>query len=209
MKIAVISSNGRVAKKIIDIAQDRKLQVTGFSSNENKSNVKHFVRKNIFELQKSDLEGFDVVVDAFGVWDVNKMDQHITSLRHLCDLLSGTRTRLIVVGGAGSLYLDKTHTTTVMDDPEFPKEYMPVASNMKIALDELRQRNDVKWTYISPAAEFDPNGITTGHYKLGGEELILNSHGKSYISYGDYATALVDEIQNQNYNQQRISVVSK
>ena len=137
------------------------------------------------------------------------MPLHITSLRHLCDLLSGTKTRLIVVGGSGSLYIDSDHKLTVMDDPQFPKEYIPVASNMKIALDELRTRNDVNWTYISPALMFDQDGETTGEYILGGEELLFNKDKKSYISYGDYAIALVDEIQNGKNYQKRISVNSK
>ena len=74
-------------------------------------------------------------------------------------------------------------------------------------LDTLRKREDVRWTYISPAADFQADG--TGQYALGGEELMLNAKGKSEISYADYAIAFVDESEKGNHLNQRISVVSR
>lgn len=75
------------------------------------------------------------------------------------------------------------------------------------ALEELRLRDDVRWTYISPAGDFQADGEKSGKYILGGEELTLNSKGESIISYADYAAALVDEIENGNHINERISVV--
>ena len=77
------------------------------------------------------------------------------------------------------------------------------------ALDELRTRTDVKWTYISPAGDFQGDGTRTGKYILGGEELTLNAKGESIISYADYAVAMVDEALNGSHIQQRISVVAE
>lgn len=78
-----------------------------------------------------------------------------------------------------------------------------------MALKNLRERNDVKWTYISPAADFQAEGERTEKYILAGDELTLNDKGESIISYADYAIAMVDEITNGNYIQERISVVRK
>ena len=78
-----------------------------------------------------------------------------------------------------------------------------------MALEELRTRNDVKWTFIRPAGDFRADGERTGKYILGGEELVLNSKGESVISYADYAIAMVDEIISGNHVQQRISVVAE
>ena len=72
---------------------------------------------------------------------------------------------------------------------------------------ELRKRDDVKWTYLSPAADFQADGERTGKYLLGGEELTLNERGESVISYADYAIAMVDEAMSGNHIRQRISVV--
>lgn len=74
---------------------------------------------------------------------------------------------------------------------------------------ELRKRNDVVWTFISPAADFQADGERTGEYILAGEELTLNEKGESIISYADYAIAMVDEIMNGNHIRERISVVRK
>lgn len=78
-----------------------------------------------------------------------------------------------------------------------------------MALKNLRERNDVKWTYISPAADFQAEGERTEKYILAGDELTLNDKGESIISYADYAIAMVDEITNGNHIQERISVVRK
>lgn len=86
---------------------------------------------------------------------------------------------------------------------------MPLAKAQGKALEELRKRNDVQWTFISPAGDFQAEGERTGEYILAGEELTLNSRGESIISYADYAIAMVDEITKGNHIQQRISVVRK
>lgn len=128
---------------------------------------------------------------------------------YLCDLLSNTDVRLCVVGGAGSLYVNKEHTIQVMDGPDFPGVFKPLAKAQGEALEELRRRKDVKWTFLSPAGDFQVEGKRTGEYILGGEELILNDKGESIISYADYAIAMVDEVTKGDHIQERISVVRK
>ena len=161
------------------------------------------------ELTAQDLEGFDAVVDAFGAWTPETLPQHSTTLAHLSGILSGTDTRLLVVGGAGSLYLNPEHTLTVAQTPDFPEAFKPLALAMAEALTELRERKDVRWTYISPACDFQADGERTGEYILGGEKLTLNERGESIISYADFAVAMLDEIESGNHVCQRISVVRK
>lgn len=209
MKVAVICANGKEGRLIVKEALDRGLDVTAVVRGENKSAADKAIVKDLFDLTAEDLKGFDAVVDAFGAWTPETLPQHSTSLKILCDALSGTDTRLLVVGGAGSLYVDTEHTATVSDGENFPDAFKPLAAAMAKALGELRERNDVKWTYISPAADFQAEGERTGKYILGGEELILNSKGESVISYADYAIAMVDEIVKGNHIQQRISVTAE
>ena len=207
MKVAVVCSNGKVGKLVVAEAQAAGLEVTGFARGENKSGAKNFVQKDLFALTKDDLAGFDVVVDAFGAWAEPDLPNHSKSLAHLCDLLSGTKTRLIVVGGAGSLYVNKEHTAQVMDGEGFPDAFKPLAAAQGKALAELRQRDDVQWTFISPAGDFQEDAPKTGKWICGGEELTLNSKGESIISYADYATALVEEIVKGKHIKERISLV--
>ena len=103
--------------------------------------------------------------------------------------------------------MNPEHSAQVADSPDFPDAFKPLATAMAKALTELRERNDVKWTYISPAGDFQADGERSGKYILGGEELVLNSKGESIISYADYAIAMVDEIEKGNHIRQRISVV--
>lgn len=209
MKIAVICANGKAGQLIVKEAVNRGLDVTAFVRNENKTVAEKAVIKDLFDLTSEDLKDFDAIVDAFGAWTPETLPQHSTSLKHLCDVLSGTDTRLLVVGGAGSLYLNPEHTVQVMDGPDFPEIFKPLATAQGKALEELRERNDVKWTFISPAGDFRAEGERTGKYILGGEELVLNSKGESVISYADYAVAMTDEIVNGNNICKRISVVSE
>lgn len=209
MKIAVVCANGKAGKLIVKEAVDRGLDVTAIVRGENHTAAKHVLKKDLFDLMAADLEEFDVVIDAFGTWAEETLPQHSTSLKHLCDVLSGTSTRLLVVGGAGSLYVNPEHTAGVADGPNFPDMFKPLAAAMAKALGELRQRKDVQWTYISPAGDFQAEGDRTGKYILGGEELVLNSEGESVISYADYAIAMIDEATKGNHIQERISVVAE
>ena len=207
MKIAVVCANGKAGQLIVKEAVNRGLDVTAVVKGENKSAAQNVIVKDLFDLTAADLTGFDAVVDAFGAWIPETLPQHSTSLAHLCDVLSGTDTRLLVVGGAGSLYVNKEHTACVSDDPNFPDMFKPLASAMAKALGELRERKDVKWTYISPACDFQAEGERTGKYILGGEELTLNPAGESLISYADYAIAMIDEATKGSHIGERISVV--
>lgn len=208
-KIAVVAANGKAGQLIVREAIERGNDVTAFVRSENRTVAENVVVKDIMDLTPKDLVGFDAVVDAFGAWTPETLPQHSTTLAHLCDILSGTDTRLLVVGGAGSLYVNPEHTMTVSETPDFPEIFKPLASAMAKALSDLRERDDVRWTYISPAGDFQAEGERTGDYILAGEELTLNDRGESIISYADYAIAMVDEIESGDHIQQRISVVCK
>ncbi len=209
MKIAVVCANGKAGQLITKEAVQRGLDVTAIVRGENRSAAPHSINRDVMDITAEDLKGFDAVVDAFGAWTEETLLMHSSSLDVLCDALSGTDTRLLVVGGAGSLYVNPEHTACVADGPDFPDMFKPLAAAMAKALSKLRKRNDVKWTYISPAADFQAEGARSGQYILGGEELTLNEKGESIISYGDYAIAMVDEIVNGGHIRERISVVRK
>lgn len=210
MKITVICAAGRQGRKLVTEALNRGHKVTAVVRKGNESPVgADVIEKDLFDLTLNDLKDSDVVIDAFGAWTEGTLPQHSTSLKYLCDILSGTDIRLLIVGGAGSLYVNPEHTACVSDGPDFPEVFKPLATAMAKALSELRQRNDVKWTYLSPAGDFQAEGARTGKYTLGGEELTLNSKGESVISYADYAIAMIDEAENGKHIQQRFSVVGE
>lgn len=210
-KVAVVCAAGKQGKRLVNEAVSRGYDVTGFVRGGDKvENEKaKTIVKDLFDLTREDLIGFDAVIDAFGAWTPETLPLHRTSLKHLCDILSGTKVRLLVVGGAGSLYVNPEHTVQVKDLESFPDAFKPLATNMGEALAELRTRSDVQWTYLSPAGDFVADGERTGEYLLGGEEYFVNEKGESRISYADYAIAMIDEIENENNIQKRFSVIGK
>ena len=209
MKIAVVCANGKEGKLITAEAIGRGFDVTAVVRGENKSEAEKAIIKDLFELTKEDLQGFDAVVDACGAWTAETVDTIPKAVEKLCGLLDGTDTRLLIVGGAGSLYVNPERTLTVADEKDFPDAFKPLAAVHQTALDYLRGADNVKWTYISPAADFRADSEKTGKYILAGEDFTLNSKGESVISYADFAVAMVDEIESGNNIKKRISVLGE
>ena len=209
MKVAIIGANGKSGSNLVQEALKQGHDVTAIVRNkEYKNGDVKVVYKDVFELSKADLEGFDAVISAFAAWTPETFGLHKKVAKHLADALSGTKTRLLVIGGAGTLYVDDKGTMA-MDTPDFPPEYMGVAKATAESFFELKDRSDVLWTYVSPAGEYDANGARTGKYVLGGDNLILNSKNESYISYADLALAVIDELKNGAFVQKRFTAVGE
>jgi uncharacterized protein len=110
--------------------------------------------------------------------------------------------RLIVVGGAGGLNV--APGVALVDSAYFPEPYKPIARAHIKAFNVLRG-SSIDWTYLAPAAYFEP-GERTGKFRLGKDELIANAQQESRISMEDYAIALVDELERPRHRRQRFSV---
>ena len=127
MKIAIICANGKAGRLITKEAVERGEDVTVFVRGENKSIATKAVQKDLFKITKEDLTGYDVVIDAFGAWTAETIPEIPKAVEHLCDVLKGSNTRLLVVGGAGSLYTNKEHTATLDSGENFPDAFKPLA----------------------------------------------------------------------------------
>jgi putative NADH-flavin reductase len=210
MKIAVIAASGKVGSLILKEAMKRGHQVTAIVRDASKLQDKTVpvIEKNIFDLKTEDLSPFDVVVNAFGA-PLGEEQAHVDAGHALIEALKGTKTRLLVVGGAGSLFVDKNKSIRLIETPEFPDFVKPTAKGQGRNLQELQETNDLTWTFISPSAVFDAEGKRTGSYQSGKDHLLVNSKGESYISYADYAIAVVDEIENPKHVNERFTVVGE
>ena len=112
--------------------------------------------------------------------------------------------RLLVIGGAGSLFIDGHQ---LVDSPQFPAEYQAGASAARDYLGELRQNPALDWTFFSPAIEMHP-GIDagrTGQYRLGTESPVFNAEGRSFLSVQDLAVAVLDEVEKPQFSRQRFT----
>lgn len=211
MKIGIIGASGKAGSLILKEALTRGHEVTAIVRDEAKVQIQgaSVLEKDVFDLKAEDIKEFDVVVNAFGAAP-GKEHLHVDTGKILIEAMKGApQTKLIVVGGAGSLFVDEAKTIRVLDTPEFPKEYFATAYNQSKNLGDLQNATDIQWTFISPSAFFDPQGNRTGGYKLGKDNLLVNSKGESYVSYADFALAVLDEIENPQHINQRFTVVAE
>ncbi|TCP29490.1 hypothetical protein EV207_110111 [Scopulibacillus darangshiensis] len=208
MKIAVIGASGKAGNLILKEAEKRGHEATAIVRHAAKITDQNVgvIEKDIYDLSSGDLKPYDVVVNAFGA-PLGEEEPHVTAGHALIEALKGTDTRVIIVGGAGSLYVDEN--TRVIDTPDFPDQFKPTARGQARNLQELQASQGLTWTFISPSAVFDPNGPKTGSYQTGKDNLLVNAKGESYISYADFAAAVADEIENPSHLNERFTVVGE
>ncbi|WP_219466690.1 NAD(P)-dependent oxidoreductase [Nonomuraea rhizosphaerae] len=147
--------------------------------------------------------GQDLVISATRPPDGSEQDLVTTAKA----LLAGTRTRLLLVGGAGGLTVPGTGGRTVLDDPRY---MLPAYRKIALACDDQlaacrAAAEGVDWTYLSPPATLAP-GERTGRYRLGADELLVDDGGRSHISTEDLAVALIDEAERPRHHRTRFTV---
>lgn len=147
MNIAIIGATGKAGNLIMQEAINRGHKVTAIVRNAGKiKDDVSIIEGDITDLTREQLSKFDVVIDAFGSAP-GQEEMHQTTLAHLTDILAVQKTRLLIVGGAASLYVDDALTIRLLDTPDFPDAYKPVATNMSKAFDKLNTCQNVNWTY--------------------------------------------------------------
>ncbi|TMR18275.1 NAD(P)-dependent oxidoreductase [Nonomuraea turkmeniaca] len=198
MKILVFGATGMVGQRIVAELTNRGHEVTGVSRS---GPVRGDVRDSA-TLAK----GYDAVVSAISPpRDGTEPEApFVAAYRALIDgvRVAGVR-RLIAVGGAGSLQV--APGVDLVDTPEFPEIYKKEALAGRAVLRLFREVEDLDWTFISPAAEIAP-GDRTGVYRIGGDQLLVDAEGRSFISAEDYAVAVADELENGAHPRRRITV---
>lgn len=211
MKIAIVGASGKAGKQIMKEALDRGHEVTAIVRDASKMTEPNVavLEKDVFALKSDDLKGFDVVVNAFGA-PFGQEHLHVEAGNVLIEALKGAPdTRLFVVGGAGSLFVDEAKTTRVLETPDFPEMFLATAKSQGENLRILQGTDSISWTFLSPSAFFDAEGPRTGSYVSGKDHLLVNASGQSYISYADYAIAVLDEIEDPKHINERFTVGSK
>lgn len=208
MKIGIIGATGKSGQKLIQEAINRGLDVTAIVRDASKlAQSVPVIEKNILELTTEDIKQFDVVINTFAA-PLTEAEQYRVMGKHLITIFNNVSTRLVVVGGAGRLFVDETSTTHLFETPDFPEFLISSSKNQYESYLELKA-SSIKWTYVSPAAFFDPEGERTGNYAVGNDHLIFNSKGESYISYADLAVAMIDAAVNEAYIGTAITVVGE
>ena len=200
-KIAIIGATGRAGSQLLEEALRRGHSVLAIARDPSTLQGRAGVTVQALDVKDSAalhkaLAGVDAVLSAarFSTIEPHAIIEPVKR--------AGVK-RLLVVGGAGSLLLPSGHR--VIDSPDFPEAYKAEASAGVRFLEVLRQEQNLDWTFLSPSAEF-VEGERTGHYTLGKDHLLIGSDGKSWITFADYAIALIDELEKPAHSRQRFTV---
>lgn len=215
MNIALFGASGNIGGQIAQEALARGHKVTAIAREPSTHDLAPGISENpALRTVKGDIlnpadvaraaAGHDAVVSAYGPGAEGSPQTIPEAARSL--LVGVPRAgvkRLLVVGGAGSL--EAAPGVALMDTPEFPEAWKPVAMAHADALVMLRGNLDLDWTFLSPAARAEP-GERTGQYRTGEDELVRDGEGQSRISFGDLAVAVVDELEKPKFIRRRFTV---
>jgi uncharacterized protein len=210
MKIAVIGATGFVGAAILQEALQRGHEVTAIVRHPEKVKPHPKLRSHKADVQNGDevtrsVAGHDAVISAFnpGWSNPDIYNQQVKGTRAIIDGVkkAGVK-RLLFVGGAGSLEV-KPDVQSV-DLPEFPVEYKQGALATREALNLLRKEPSLDWSFLSPSADLFP-GQRTGKFRLGTDQLLADTQGKSRISVEDYAMAMIDEVEKPKHVRRRFT----
>jgi len=153
----------------------------------------------------AELAGVDAVVSAFNAgWaNPNLHDDFLRGSDAIADAARKAGVRLVVVGGAGSLYIAPGQQ--LVDSPAFPAEWKQGALAAREVLTRLRaDKSELDWTFVSPAIQLAP-GERTGEFRLGGEEPVFDAKGESHLSVADLAVAIVNELEKPQHRRGRFT----
>lgn len=209
MKIAFIGATGKIGQEIAKELLAKNHSLTNLTRSEKAlpAALNGVAQKTVDILDIAALteafRGHDIVVSAFGPGLENTgLLNNVTQALIAATRAAGIK-RLVVIGGAGSL--EVAPGVQLVDTPEFPAEYHAVALAHRDAFNLLRQANDLDWTFFAPAGYIYP-GEKKGNYKVAANHFLTDAAGKSMISYGDYAEAFANEVEQAAYPKAIITV---
>lgn len=201
MKIALIAATGQIGRQIARRALDRGHSVTAIVRNRDNLPTEldgaHIAVASLDDPNAlaAILRGHDVLASAYGPRAADARTIVDAARTLVAVAREASVERLVVVGGAGSL--EVAPGQQLVDMPDFPAAYKPHALAHRDALAVYRAATDLRWTFLAPAAEIGP-GPRRGRYRTQAKSLLVDG-GHSRISYGDFADAFVDEIEQSRY----------
>lgn len=211
MKIGVIGAGGRLGGKIAAIAMDRGEEVTAIvRSTPCRDKRAAELKKDLFDLTREDISGFDALISAYGSGFDADPDINRRAIAHLAGITRDTGIHLILIGGAGCLFAGETGEECVYENPNHPPFLKGISKSLAEGYAALAKETAVDYTFVCPALRLDEDGAPTGDYLTRTDRRVLmNEDGNSYVSYDDLAGAMVDFARNGQFKRQLVTVVSR
>ncbi|MEG1617717.1 MAG: NAD(P)-dependent oxidoreductase [Bacteroidales bacterium] len=212
-QVLLIGGSGFVGSAILKELLDRGYQVTTMVRNPDQVTIKSdaltVVKGDVSDTAEIEklAKGKDAVISAYNPGWKNPQIYEET-LKNYPQILKAVKAagvkRFLIVGGAGTLFV--APGVRVVDTGVIPEAIMGgVKSLGEFYLNTLIPEKDIDWVFFSPAGSLEP-GDKTGNYRLGKDDLIVDAAGQSRISVGDYAKAMVDELEKQDHHKERFTI---
>lgn len=201
MKVALIGITGQVGSRVAAELLPRGHMVTGIARHPEKAKLQPGLN-----LRQGDATNPSSLIPLLANHDavISPSRFQTSNADVLIDAVKEAGViRLLVVGGAASLLVGPGKP--LIETPDFPEAYKREAQAGIDFLNTLRGETNLEWTFLSPSAEFVP-GKRTGNFRIGGDNLLVDAKGQSWISMEDYAIALVDELERPAHVRQRFTV---
>ena len=217
-KFAVIGATGYVGQAVVKELASRGHEVTAFVRDITKAPQADNVTAVVADVHSADfanqLQGFDAVVSAFKVSypSANFRQDYLTGANAIVEAVKVAKVPyFLAVGGAGSLFV--APDVQLVDTPAFPQEIHELADTVLVFANDLLDRRDINWAFISPRALLGATGSyseeRTGEYRLGDDNLLMNGGIPAGISVADLAIAISDDVENQAHLHKRFTAASK
>jgi len=210
MNIALIGATGFVGQALLEELLSRHHTVRALQRDPAKLAARPGLEARAVDVLGSgnlaaELKGVDAVVSAFNAgWaNPNLHDDFLRGSEAISTAAREAGVRLIVVGGAGSLFINGQQ---VVDSPDFPADWKQGALAAREVLTRLRaDQSGLDWTFVSPAFHLEP-GARTGVFRLGGEAPVFDAQGQSRITTADLAVAIVNELEAPQHRRGRFTL---
>jgi putative NADH-flavin reductase len=214
MKVALIGATGFVGSALLEELLRRGHEVTALVRHPEKIALRDHlkvVKADVLNAEdvKSAVAGSDAVVSAYNAGWGNP-DIYNDFMKGSRAIVAGVKAagvkRYLVVGGAGSLYVNGAQ---LVDSPDFPAAIYPGASAARDMLTELQAESSLDWTLLSPpiAMQLGAHGERTGLYRVGQDAPLMQPDGQpGTISAADLAVALVDALEKHLHPRERFTV---
>ncbi len=206
MKVLLIGASGMIGSHILNEAVSRGHEIVAASRNPDKISANDNVSAVKLDANNEDeiakhAENVDTIISAVSPRTTGEPITEAAAIASALIKAAGkTGKRLIVVGGAGSL---KTPDGgSVLDN--LPDFIVPEATSMKNVYLAL-QTSDIEWTFFAPPPLIQA-GDKTEQYRLGGDTVLTAPEGPGNISAGDYAHALVNELEKPAHSKQIFTI---
>ncbi len=207
MKLIIFGATGMVGKQLVKQALFNGHGVKAFGRNvftedlpkDDQLELVHGALFDEGQVYKA-IKGCDAVLSALGGnADETDKTRSLGMKNIVMQMTKAGVSRIVAVGGMGVLNADEN--TLIMEQEDFPREYIAVSEEHKKAYDFLK-KSELQWTFVCPPMIRDaqPTGVfnTLADY--------MPTPNKFWIGSGDLSLFMLNELTKNEFIHHRVGI---